>query len=202
MTKKPETCLLETKVVFLRPDEPFTWASGIKSPIYCDNRVLLAYPEERNAVEDGLKELIEREYPGTEAIYGTATAGIAHAALVADRMGLPTGYVRGENKSHGRNNRIEGKPVKGQKAVLIEDLISTGGSCLEAVAALREAGVIVMGVACIFTYNIKRGKDNFAAAGTRYAALCDLERLLDEAVKTGYIAAEQKAEVLAFRDAL
>ncbi len=202
MIKKPETCLLETKAVFLRPDEPFTWASGIKSPIYCDNRVLLAYPEERNAVEDGLKELIEREYPGAEAIYGTATAGIAHAALVADRMGLPTGYVRGENKSHGRNNRIEGKPVKGQKAVLIEDLISTGGSCLEAVAALREAGVEVMGVACIFTYNIKRGKDNFAAAGTRYAALCGLERLLDEAVKTGYIAAEQKAEVLAFRDAL
>lgn len=200
--KKPETCLLETKAVFLRPDEPFTWASGIKSPIYCDNRVLLAYPDERNAVEDGLKELIGREYPGVEAIYGTATAGIAHAALVADRMGLPTGYVRGENKSHGRNNRIEGKPVKGQKAVLVEDLISTGGSCLEAVAALREAGIEVMGVACIFTYNIKKGKDNFAADGTRYAALCDLERLLGEAVKTGYITEKQETEVLAFRDAL
>ena len=200
--KKPETCLLETKAVFLRPDEPFTWASGIKSPIYCDNRVLLAYPAERNAVEDGLKELIEREYPGVEAIYGTATAGIAHAALVADRMGLPTGYVRGENKSHGRNNRIEGKPVKGQKAVLVEDLISTGGSCLEAVAALREAGVEVMGVACIFTYNIQKGKDNFAAAGTRYAALCNLERLLGEAVKTGYITEKQETEVFAFRDAL
>lgn len=202
MDKKAAQCLLKIKAVYLRPDDPFTWASGIKSPIYCDNRIVLSYPDERNVIEDGLTELIKREYAGVEAVFGTATAGIAHAALVAERMGLPTGYVRGENKSHGRRNKIEGRLEKGQKVVLIEDLISTGGSCLEAVKALREAGAEVLGVASIFTYNIGRGHENFKKEDCVYKSLCDIETLLDVAVDTGYIASAQKTEILSFRDSL
>ncbi|MFR5061926.1 MAG: orotate phosphoribosyltransferase [Christensenellales bacterium] len=202
MNNKAAECLLKIRAVYLRPQEPFTWASGIKSPIYCDNRIVLSYPEAREVIEDGLTELIKREYPGAEAVFGTATAGIAHAALVADRMKLPTGYVRGENKSHGRQNKIEGRLAEGQKVVLVEDLISTGGSCLEAVKALREAGAEVMGVASIFTYNIGRGHENFKRESCVYKSLCDLETLLDVAVGTGYITAEQRAQVIDFRNSL
>ncbi len=202
MDKKAAEGLLKIKAVYLRPEDPFTWASGIKSPIYCDNRIVLSYPEVRNVIEDGLKALIEREFPGVTAVFGTATAGIAHAALVADRMALPTGYVRGENKSHGRQNKIEGRLEEGAKVVLVEDLISTGGSCLEAVKTLREAGADVLGVVSIFTYNIGRGHENFKKENCVYKSLCDLETLLDVAVETGYIKAEQRADVLAFRDSL
>ncbi len=202
MNNKAAECLLKIRAVYLRPQEPFTWASGIKSPIYCDNRIVLSYPEARDVIEGGLTELIKREYPGAEAVFGTATAGIAHAALVADRMNLPTGYVRGENKSHGRQNKVEGRLAEGQKVVLVEDLISTGGSCLEAVKALREAGAEVMGVASIFTYNIGRGHENFKRESCAYKSLCDLETLLDVAVGTGYITAEQRAQVIDFRNSL
>jgi orotate phosphoribosyltransferase len=202
MEKKAAQCLLKIKAVYLRPEEPFTWASGIKSPIYCDNRIVLSYPEERNIIEDGLTELVKKFYPEATAVFGTATAGIAHAALIADRMSLPTGYVRSANKSHGRQNKIEGRLEEGAKVVLVEDLISTGGSCLEAVKALREAGADVLGVISIFTYNIGKGHDNFKAENCEYHSLCNLEALLEVAVETGYIKAEQKAEVLAFRDSL
>ncbi len=202
MEKKAAQCLLKIKAVYLRPEEPFTWASGIKSPIYCDNRIVLSYPEERNIIEDGLTELVKKFYPEATAVFGTATAGIAHAALIADRMSLPTGYVRSANKSHGRQNKIEGRLEEGAKVVLVEDLISTGGSCLEAVKALREAGAEVLGVISIFTYNIGKGHDNFKAENCEYHSLCNLEALLEVAVETGYIKAEQKAEVLAFRDSL
>ena len=202
MEKKAAQCLLKIKAVYLRPEEPFTWASGIKSPIYCDNRIVLSYPQERNIIEDGLTELVKKTYPEVEAVFGTATAGIAHAALIADRMSLPTGYVRSANKSHGRQNKIEGRLEEGTKVVLVEDLISTGGSCLEAVKALREAGAEVLGVISIFTYNIGRGHENFKAENCEYHSLCNLETLLYVAVETGYIKAEQKTEVLAFRDSL
>ena len=202
MEKKAAQCLLKIKAVYLRPEDPFTWASGIKSPIYCDNRIVLSYPAERNIIENGLTELVKKFYPEATAIFGTATAGIAHAALVADKMSLPTGYVRSSNKSHGRQNKIEGRLEEGAKVVLVEDLISTGGSCLEAVKALREAGADVLGVISIFTYNIGKGHDNFKAENCEYHSLCNLETLLDVAVETGYIKAEQKTEVLAFRDSL
>lgn len=202
MEKKAAQCLLKIKAVYLRPEEPFTWASGIKSPIYCDNRLVLSYPAERSIIENGLTDLIKMYYPEAEAVFGTATAGIAHAALVAERMSLPTGYVRSSNKSHGRENKIEGRLVKGEKVVLVEDLISTGGSCLEAVKTLREAGAEVMGVISIFTYNIGRGHENFKAENCEYHSLCTLETLLDVAAETGYITPEQKKDVLAFRDSL
>lgn len=202
MDKKAAENLLKIKAVYLRPKDPFTWASGIKSPIYCDNRIVLSYPDSRKVIEDGLTELIKANYPEVEAVFGTATAGIAHAAMVAERLNLPTGYVRGENKSHGRQNKIEGRLEQGQKIVLVEDLISTGGSCLEAVKALREAGAEVLGVASIFTYNIGRGHENFKKENCVYKSLCDLETLLDVATETGYIAPEQKKDVLAFRDSL
>lgn len=194
--------LLSASAVVLRPADPFTWASGIKSPIYCDNRVLLAYPALRTAVEDGLAELIKREYPEAETLMGTATAGIPHAAYVSERLNLPMGYVRGANKDHGKGNRIEGRLVSGDKVVVVEDLISTGGSCIEAVNALKEAGAVVLGVVSIFTYNIKRGFDNFNAAGTEYKALTDLETLLDTAVANGYITAQERESVLSFRNSL
>lgn len=202
MDKKAAECLLKIKAVYLRPEQPFTWASGIKSPIYCDNRIVLSYPAERGVIEDGLAALVRKEFGDAQAVFGTATAGIAHAAMVAERLNLPTGYVRGENKSHGRQNRIEGRLDVGEKVVLIEDLISTGGSCLEAVEALREAGAEVLGVVSIFTYNIQRGFDNFKNHDCVYKSLCDLETLLDVAVKTGYITVAQKSEVLSFRNSL
>ena len=202
MERKAAECLLKIKAVYLRPDDPFTWASGIKSPIYCDNRIVLSYPTERKVIEDGLAELIKSEYPEVEAVFGTATAGIAHAAMVAERMNLPTGYVRSENKSHGRQNKIEGRLSKGEKVVLVEDLISTGGSCLEAVNALREAGAEVLGVVSIFTYNIGRGHENFKKNDCVYHSLCNLETLLDVAVETGYIKENQKTDILNFRNSL
>lgn len=202
MERKAAECLLKIKAVYLRPDDPFTWASGIKSPIYCDNRIVLSYPTERKVIEDGLAELIKSEYPEVEAVFGTATAGIAHAAMVAERMNLPTGYVRSENKSHGRQNKIEGRLSKGEKVVLVEDLISTGGSCLEAVNALREAGAEVLGVVSIFTYNIWRGHENFKKNDCVYHSLCNLETLLDVAVETGYIKENQKTDILNFRNSL
>ena len=164
MEKRIAGALLSIGAVFLRPEEPFTWASGIKSPIYCDNRLTLTAPEVRDQVENGLMEIIRREYPDVEVLMGTSTAGIAHAAIVAHMMHLPMGYVRGGNKDHGRQNRIEGKLEKGQKVVVVEDLISTGGSVIEVVDALREAGAEVLGIASIFTYGMQKGLDRLAAA--------------------------------------
>ena len=192
--------LLSIQAVFLRPDEPFTWASGIKSPIYCDNRLTLTAPAVRTHVEEGLAEVIRREYPGVEVLMGTSTAGIAHAAIMGHLMNLPMGYVRSGAKDHGRNNRIEGKLEPGQKVVVVEDLISTGGSCIEVVEALREAGAEVLGIVSIFTYGMRKGLDRLAAAGVRNVSLCDLDALVEVAAGTGYIQAGDKARILTFRD--
>lgn len=199
---KAAKALLKIKAVYLRPEEPFTWASGIKSPIYCDNRLVLGYPEARSVIEQGLAETVKKFYPQADALMGTATAGIAHAALTAEIMGLPMGYVRAKAKDHGRNNRIEGRLEKGDKVVVIEDLISTGGSCIEVVNALKEEGAEVLGVVSIFSYNIGRATKNFNEAGSEYHALCDLETLLVAAVEEGYITAAQAEDVKKFRDAL
>ena len=194
--------LLSIGAVFLRPDEPFTWASGIKSPIYCDNRLILSSPEERCHIESGLAEQVQHHFPQCEMLMGTATAGIAHAALVADVLGLPMGYVRSSAKSHGRNNQIEGKMPRGTKVVVIEDLISTGGSCLEVVDALKAAGAEVLGVLSIFTYGLKRAADAFATAHVRCASLVTLDELVHDAVQAGYIREDQKEMVLDFRETL
>jgi len=194
--------LLSIGAVFLRPDEPFTWASGIKSPIYCDNRLILSAPAVRDTVERALAEMIAREYPGCEMLMGTSTAGIAHAALAAALLGLPMGYVRGEAKSHGRTNRIEGRMEQGTKVVVVEDLISTGGSAIETVQALREAGAEVMGIASLFTYGMRKGLERIAAAETVNHSLCRLDTLVQVAAETGYIAPAQKTEIIAFRDNL
>ncbi|MBQ4355866.1 MAG: orotate phosphoribosyltransferase [Bacteroidales bacterium] len=194
--------LLSIGAVFLRPDEPFTWASGIKSPIYCDNRLILSAPEQRYEIEHGLAEQVRAHFPDCEMLMGTATAGIAHAALVADIMGLPMGYVRSSSKSHGRNNQIEGKLTKGARVVVIEDLISTGGSCLEVVHALRDAGAEVLGVISIFTYGLACATDAFNAAGVKSHSLVCLDELVGDAVRYGYIREEQRGMVLAFRDSL
>ena len=194
--------LLKIQAVFLSPDKPFTWASGIKSPVYCDNRLTLTAPEVRTDVENGLKELIEENYPEAEVLMGTSTAGIAHAAITAHLMNLPMGYVRSGNKDHGRQNRIEGKLEKGQKVVVVEDLISTGGSVIEVVDALREAGAEVLGIVSIFTYGLKKGLDRIAAANTVNYSLSDLDALVDAAVEEKYITEEQKETVLKFRDSL
>ena len=192
--------LLEIKAVFLRPQEPFTWASGIKSPIYCDNRLILTAPDVRTEVETALMQTIRREYPDAEVLMGTSTAGIAHAAITAQMMGLPMGYVRSSSKDHGRQNRIEGKLVPGQKVVVVEDLISTGGSVLDAVDALREAGAEVLGVVSIFTYGMKKGLERLAAAGVRNVSLTDLDTIAREGADAGYIAETDVARLLAFRD--
>ena len=192
--------LLKIKAVFFRPDEPFTWASGIKSPVYCDNRLTLTAPEVRNAVENGLKAVIEEYYPECEVIMGTSTAGIAHAAITAHLMGLPMGYVRSGAKDHGRNNQIEGELKKGQKAVVVEDLISTGSSAIEVVKVLREAGAEVLGIASIFTYNMKNGLEKIAEAGTVNHSLTDFDTVADVAARTGYIKEEDVKRLLAFRD--
>ena len=194
--------LLKIQAVFFRPDEPFTWASGIKSPIYCDNRLILSAPEQRYEIEHGLAEQVRAHFPDCEMLMGTATAGIAHAALVADIMGLPMGYVRSSSKSHGRNNQIEGKLTKGARVVVIEDLISTGGSCLEVVHALRDAGAEVLGVISIFTYGLACATDAFNAAGVKSHSLVCLDELVGDAVRYGYIREEQRGMVLAFRDSL
>ena len=191
--------LLSIGAVFLRPDEPFTWASGIKSPIYCDNRLTLTAPEVRTHVEEGLVEVIRAHYPEAEVLMGTSTAGIAHAAIVGHLMGLPMGYVRSGNKDHGRQNRIEGKLLPGQKVVVVEDLISTGGSCIEVVEALREAGADVLGVASIFTYGLKKGIDRMEAANVKNVSLCNLDSLVKVAAESGYIQPGDQERILKFR---
>ena len=192
--------LLSIGAVFLRPSEPFTWASGIKSPIYCDNRLTLSDVAVRRDVENGLAEIVRKHYPEAEVLMGTSTAGIAHAAITATILDLPMGYVRGGAKDHGRQNRIEGRLEKGQKVVVIEDLISTGGSCIEVVEALREEGAEVLGVASIFTYGMKKGLERLAAADVRNVSLSNLDALVEVAADNGYIRPEDKARLLQFRD--
>ena len=192
--------LLSIQAVFLRPEEPFTWASGIKSPIYCDNRLTLTAPEVRTHVEQGLKALIETYYPDAEVLMGTSTAGIAHAAITAHLMNLPMGYVRSGAKDHGRGNQIEGKLEKGQKVVVVEDLISTGGSVLEVVDVLREAGAQVLGIASIFTYGMQKGLDRLAAAQVQNISLSNFDTLVEIAAREGYIQMEDRERLLKFRD--
>ena len=192
--------LLSIGAVFLRPDEPFTWASGIKSPIYCDNRLILSAPATRTVVEQAIADTVKKYYPQAEALMGTSTAGIAHAAIAATILGLPMGYVRGEAKSHGRNNRIEGRLEKGAKVVVVEDLISTGGSAIEVVEALREAGAEVLGIVSIFTYGMKKGLERLAAAKVENHSLSDLDALVEVAVSENYIAPLWKERILRFRD--
>lgn len=202
MDKKIASGLLSIGAVFLRPEEPFTWASGIKSPIYCDNRLTLSAPSVRDSIEHGLAELIREHYPDCQMLMGTSTAGIAHAAITATIMGLPMGYVRSEAKSHGRNNRIEGRMEKGTRVVVVEDLISTGGSAIDVVEALREEGGEVLGIVSIFTYGMRKGYERMAQAHTEYHSLCDLDTLVEVAADEGYIASEQKAQILEFRNSL
>lgn len=191
--------LLDIQAVFLRPNEPFTWASGIKSPIYCDNRLTLSYPKVRNDVEKGLALLIKDNYPDCECLMGTATAGIAHAALVADLLDLPMGYVRGGAKSHGRNNRIEGLVKPGMKVVVVEDLISTGGSSLECVDALREAGCEVIGMVAIFTYGLPKATANFEAKECTFHTLTNYDTLVEVAVENDYIKNEDLEKLKAWK---
>lgn len=199
MKREIAKALLGIRAVFLRPDEPFTWASGIHSPIYCDNRLILSYPQTRDLVEDALAQVVRENYPDCEIVAGTSTAGIAHAALVAQRLDLPMCYVRGSAKDHGRNNRIEGRVEAGQKAVVIEDLISTGGSVVEVVEALREAGAEVLGIASIFSYGMQRGLERLAAAQVRNISLSDFDALCEVASEEGYIQKGDIERLLAFR---
>lgn len=192
--------LLKIKAVFLRPNEPFTWASGIKSPIYCDNRLTLSDTQVRDDVENGLATLIREHYPQAEVLMGTSTAGIAHAAITATILNLPMGYVRSGAKDHGRGNQIEGKLLPGQKVVVVEDLISTGGSCIEVVNVLREAGAEVLGIVSIFTYGMKKGLERLAAAEVKNVSLCDLDTLVEVAADKAYIAPEDKERLIKFRN--
>ena len=192
--------LLSIGAVFLRPDEPFVWASGIKSPIYCDNRLILTAPEARNEVEQAIADTVRREYPEAQVLMGTATAGIAHAAIAAHLLGLPMGYVRSGSKDHGRKNQIEGKLTPGERVVVIEDLISTGGSVLDTVAALRAAGAEVLGVISIFTYGMTKGRQRLAEAGVKCVSLTDLDTIAQVGVQQGYITQGDVARLLAFRD--
>ncbi len=193
------TDLLKIKAVFLRPEDPFTWASGIKSPIYCDNRLTLTSVDVRNDVENAIADTIKALYPETEVLMGTSTAGIAHAAIAGHILGLPMGYVRSGNKDHGRQNQIEGKLEAGQKVVVVEDLISTGGSVIEVVNVLREAGADVLGIVSIFTYGMQKGIDRLAEANVKNTSLTDLDTIVDVAVEQGYIKAEDKDSLLTFR---
>lgn len=193
--------LLSIGAVFLRPDEPFVWASGIKSPIYCDNRLILTAPEARNEVEQAIADTVRREYPEAQVLMGTATAGIAHAAIAAHLLGLPMGYVRSGSKDHGRRNQIEGKLTPGERVVVIEDLISTGGSVLDTVAALRAAGAEVLGVISIFTYGMAKGRQRLAESGVKCVSLTDLDTIAQVGVQQGYITQGDVARLLAFRDA-
>ena len=192
--------LLSISAVFLRPDEPFTWASGIKSPIYCDNRLTLTAPAVRTDVETALKAVIEEYYPDVEVLMGTSTAGIAHAAIAADFLGMPMGYVRSGAKTHGRENKIEGRLLPKQKVVVIEDLISTGGSAIEVVNTLRAAGAEVLGIVSIFTYNMKRSEERLAEAMVRNVSLTDFDTVADVAAESGRIEKEDIKRLLAFRD--
>lgn len=199
MEKKIAEQLLSIQAVFLRPEQPFTWASGIKSPIYCDNRLILSSPEARSVVEQAIADKVRQCYGDAQMLMGTSTAGIAHAAIAATILGLPMGYVRGEAKTHGRNNRIEGRMAPGTKVVVIEDLISTGGSAIEVVEALREAGAEVLGIVSIFTYGMAKGVARLAQAQVENHSLSNLDALLDVAVEKGYIAPEWKERILRFR---
>jgi orotate phosphoribosyltransferase len=192
--------LLKIQAVFFRPEEPFTWASGIKSPVYCDNRLTLTAPEVRNDVENALAETIRREYPGAEVLMGTSTAGIAHAAITGHLLGLPMGYVRSGSKDHGRQNQIEGRLERGQKVVVVEDLISTGGSVIEVVNVLREAGAEVLGIVSIFTYGMKKGLERLAAADVKNISLTDFDTIAQVAAEENYIKAGDIARLIAFRD--
>jgi orotate phosphoribosyltransferase len=192
--------LMSIKAVFLRPGEPFTWASGIKSPIYCDNRLTLSDPAVRTRIESGLAQLVRENYPDCEVLMGTSTAGIPHAAIAAHLMGLPMGYVRSGAKDHGRNNRIEGRLEPGQKVVVVEDLISTGGSAIETVEALREAGAIVLGIVSIFTYNMAKGLQRLAEADVKNVSLTDFDALVEAAAAEGYIEPADAPRLIAFRD--
>ena len=192
--------LLSIRAVFFRPDEPFTWASGIKSPVYCDNRLILTAPDVRTEVETALMQTIRREYPDAEVLMGTSTAGIAHADITAQMMGLPMGYVRSSSKDHGRQNQIEGRLEKGQKVVVVEDLISTGGSVLEVVNVLREAGAEVLGIVSIFTYGMKKGLERLAAANVRNVSLTNFDVIAQVAAEQKYIKPEDVARLLQFRN--
>ena len=201
MEKSIAKDLLSIGAVFLRPEQPFTWASGIKSPIYCDNRLTLTAPVVRGHVEEGLAQIVRTRFPEAEVLMGTSTAGIAHAAIAAHLLGLPMGYVRSSSKDHGRQNRIEGKLVPGQKVVVVEDLISTGGSVLDTVAALRAAGAEVLGVISIFTYGMAKGRQRLAEAGVKSVSLTDLDTIAQVGVQQGYITQGDVARLLAFRGA-
>ncbi len=192
--------LLSIRAVFFRPDEPFTWASGIKSPVYCDNRLTLTAPEVRIHVEEGLASVIRENYPDAEVLMGTSTAGIAHAAITAHLMGLPMGYVRSGAKDHGRQNQIEGRLEPGQKVVVVEDLISTGGSVIEVVNVLRDAGAEVLGIASIFTYGMKKGLDRLAEANVKNVSLTNFDVIAEVAAEENYIAREDIARLIAFRN--
>lgn len=192
--------LLKIQAVFFRPEEPFTWASGIKSPVYCDNRLTLTAPEVRTHVENALAEVVRENYPDAEVLMGTSTAGIAHAAITAHILGMPMGYVRSGNKDHGRQNRIEGKLLPGQKVVIIEDLISTGGSVIEVADALREAGAVVLGIASIFTYGMQKGLDRLKEAGLKNISLTDFDHIAEVAAKNGYIKPEEIERLIKFRN--
>lgn len=192
--------LLSIGAVFLRPEQPFTWASGIKSPVYCDNRLTLTAPAVRCDVENGLAELIRKLYPDVEVLMGTSTAGIAHAAITGHILGLPMGYVRSGSKDHGRQNQIEGKLEKGQKVVVVEDLISTGGSAIEVVNVLREAGAEVLGIVSIFTYGMKKGLDRLVAANVENHSLTDFDTIVAVAAEEGYIRQEDVQRLIAFRN--
>ena len=191
--------LLKIKAVFLSPEKPFTWASGIKSPIYCDNRLILSDPEARKVVENAIAETVKNMYPEAESLMGTSTAGIAHAAIAAWILDKPMGYVRGSAKDHGRNNRIEGKLEPGTKVVVIEDLISTAGSCIDVVEALREAEAEVLGVVSIFTYGMQKGLDRLEAANVKNISLSNLDTLLEVAVEENYVTPTQAEAIKAFR---
>ena len=202
MERQIASSLLSIGAVFLRPEQPFTWASGIKSPIYCDNRLTLSAPAVREKIEAGLAKLVREHFPACEALMGTSTAGIAHAAITATLLGLPMGYVRGEAKSHGRTNRIEGKLNPGTKVVVVEDLISTGGSVIDVVEALREAGAEVLGIVSIFTYGLHKGIERLKAADVVNYSLSNLDALVDVAVAEKYITPAQKQQILEFRNNL
>ena len=200
MSKQIAKDLLSIRAVFLRPDDPFTWASGIKSPIYCDNRLVLSDHKVRTDVETGLMNVIKENYPDVEVLMGTSTAGIAHAAIIAQMMELPMGYVRGGNKDHGRQNRIEGRLEAGQKVVVVEDLISTGGSVIDVVDALREAGAEVLGIVSIFTYGMQKSVDRLAAANVKNVSLTNLDTLIEAAVEENYIQPGDADRIRKFRD--
>ena len=202
MRKEAAKALLKTEALFFRPDDPFTWASGIKSPVYCDNRLVLTDPESRKVIEEGLIQLIQKEYPQTEAVFGTATAGIPHAAIAGYALDMPMGYVRSEAKDHGRTNRIEGRVKPGQKVLVIEDLISTGGSVISAAKALQEAGAEVIGIVSIFSYNLQKAAEAFAQAGLEYTSLTDFDGACEVAAETGYIKPEDIAYLMEFRNSL